>query len=127
MKANAIKPTTVDEYIAAFPEEVRKSLQTLREAIRAEAPQAEETIKYRMPTFTLHGNLVHFAAYKHHIGLYPTSSPMAAFQDELSAYRTTTGAIQFPIDVPLPLPLIRRIVAYRVRESTQKSEAASNG
>jgi uncharacterized protein YdhG (YjbR/CyaY superfamily) len=127
VKTNATRPTTIDEYIAAFPEEVRKILQTLREAMRAEAPQAEETIKYGMPTFTLHGNLVHFAAYKNHIGLYPTSSPMEAFKDELSAYKTSRGAIQFPIDRPLPLPLIRRIVAYRVRESTQKSAATSKG
>lgn len=114
---------TVDAYIAAFPEEVQVKLQALREAVRAAAPEAEERISYRMPTFTLHGNLVHFAAFARHIGFYPAPRGIAAFQQELSRYKGAKGSVQFPLDEPLPLELISRIVAFRVAENREKAAA----
>ncbi|HJR78421.1 MAG TPA: DUF1801 domain-containing protein [Anaerolineales bacterium] len=108
---------TMDEYIDAFPEDVRQILSELRQTIREAAPDAEETISYQMPTFTLNGNLVHFAAFEHHIGFYPTPSGMEAFKKELSGYKGAKGSVQFPIHEPLPLPLIRRIVEYRIQEN----------
>ena len=107
---------TIDAYIAQFPDAVQELLQQLRETIRAAAPRAEEAIRYGMPTFRLNGNLVHFAAYAKHIGFYPTPSAITAFQKELAPYASSKGAVQFPLDRPLPLPLIRRIVRFRVRE-----------
>jgi uncharacterized protein YdhG (YjbR/CyaY superfamily) len=112
---------TIDEYIAAAPEAVRSTLQALRKAIREEAPDAEEAIKYSMPTFVLNGNLVHFAAMKNHIGFYPTPSPIEAFAKELAQYKTSKGAIQLPITEPLPFPLIRRIVRSRVKDMREKT------
>lgn len=114
--------TTIDEYIAAFPEDVRKVLNQLRQAIQATAPEAEETISYQMPTYTLHGNLVHFAAFKHHIGFYPTPTGIEAFQKELAPYKGAKGSVQFPLDQPLPLPLIRRIVQYRMKENLERKQ-----
>ena len=114
---------TIDEYIDTFPEEVRQRLRAVRQVIRETAPEAEETIKYRMPTLTFHGNLVHFAAFKDHIGLYPTTSPMEAFREQLAGYKTAKGTIRFPMDQPLPLPLIREIVEFRVRENAEKQRA----
>jgi uncharacterized protein YdhG (YjbR/CyaY superfamily) len=108
---------TIDEYIGAFPEDVQRILNELRQTIRKAAPDAEETINYQMPTFTLNGNLVHFAAFKNHIGFYPTPTGIEAFKQELSRYKGAKGSVQFPIDEPLPLPLIRRIVEYRVKEN----------
>lgn len=113
---------TIDEYINSFPKEVQDRLQTFREIIKEEAPEAKETIKYRMPTFTLHGNLVHFAAFKNHIGFYPTPSSMIAFEKELSSYQTAKGSVQFPLSQPLPLPLIRKMVEFRVKEDLAKNE-----
>jgi uncharacterized protein YdhG (YjbR/CyaY superfamily) len=113
--------TTIDEYIDTFPEDVRSRLQTLKQAIKEIAPEVEEAIKYQMPTFVLHGNLVHFAAFKHHIGFYPTPSGTETFKKELSSYKTAKGSIQFPIDQPLPLPLIRKIVKFRVKENLERS------
>jgi uncharacterized protein YdhG (YjbR/CyaY superfamily) len=113
---------TMDEYIDTFPENVRKTLHELRRTIKEAAPQAEETINYQMPTFTLHGNLVHFAAFKNHVGFYPTPSGMEAFKKELSGYKGAKGSVQFPIDHPLPLPLIRRIVEYRVKENLERKQ-----
>lgn len=107
---------TIDEYINTFPEDVQQLLNGLRQTIREAAPEAEETINYQMPTFTLNGNLVHFAAFKNHIGFYPTPGGIEAFKKELSAYKGAKGSVQFPIDQPLPLALIRRIVKYRVKE-----------
>lgn len=95
-------------------------LQTLRRIIKEEAPEAKETIKYRMPTFTLNGNLMHFAAFKNHIGFYPTPTPIAVFSKELSEYKKSKGVIQFPINQPLPLPLIRKIAAFRVKENIRR-------
>ncbi len=115
---------TVDEYIHSFPDEVRTRLQHLRQAIKAEAPEAVEAMSYQMPTFKLQGkNLVHFAAFKNHIGFYPTPSGMEAFRNELSAYKTAKGSVQFPINRPLPLPLIRKIVAFRVKENAEKNKS----
>lgn len=113
---------TMDEYISTFPEDVQRILNELRQTIREVAPEAEETINYQIPTFTLHGNLVHFAALKNHIGFYPTPSGMEAFKKELSAYKGAKGSVQFPIDQPLPMPLIRRIVEYRVKENLERKQ-----
>jgi uncharacterized protein YdhG (YjbR/CyaY superfamily) len=114
---------TIDEYIASFPEPIQERLQTLRQTIREEAPQAQEAMKYAMPTFILHGNLVYFAAWKHHIGFYPITAEMEAELDELAAYNTSgKGTIQFPYDQPLPLPLIRQLVAFRVRENIRNKD-----
>lgn len=111
----------IDNYIALFSEEVQEKLKKLRATIKAAAPGAIEKISYQMPTFYLNGNLVHFAAYKNHIGFYPTPSGIEYFKDELFAYKTSKGAIQFPIDQPLPLELVTRIVWFRVVENQQKA------
>jgi uncharacterized protein YdhG (YjbR/CyaY superfamily) len=113
----------IDEYIAGFPEEVQVKLNKIRQTIREAAPEAQETIKYRMPTYTLNGNLVHFAAYVHHIGFYPTPSGIESFEAELSAYPRSKGAIQFPLDRPVPYDLISKIVKYRVEENFKKAQA----
>ncbi len=114
---------SIDEYIATFPEEIQAILETLRATIRAAAPDAVERISYQMPTFALHGNLVHFAAFKQHIGFYPTPSGIAAFQQELAAYESAKGSVQFPINQPLPLDVIRRIVEFRVAENLSRARA----
>ncbi|MCX6554203.1 MAG: DUF1801 domain-containing protein [Candidatus Aminicenantes bacterium] len=118
MENNKIK--SMNEYIVAFPKDVRKILRELRAAIKAVAPGAGETISYGIPTFFLNGNLVHFAAYKKHIGFYPTSSGIRTFKKELSPYKTSTGTVQFPIDKPLPLALIKKMVRFRVVENKKK-------
>ncbi len=112
---------TIDEYIAMFPEDIQAKLSELRAAIAAEAPQAVENISYAMPTFYLEGNLVHFAAFKHHIGFYPAPTGIEKFRQDLSAYKVSKGAVQFSLDQPLPLDLIRRIVRYRVGENLKKA------
>ncbi|MCU0276733.1 MAG: DUF1801 domain-containing protein [Acidobacteria bacterium] len=114
-------PGTIDEYIKTFPKDVREKLQGLRRTIHAAAPGAEETIGYGIPTFDLKGHLVHFAAYANHIGFYPASSGIRAFRKELSSYKTSAGTVQIPIDKPLPLALIRKIVRFRVAENTKLS------
>ena len=119
-------PKTIDEYIAGFPPDVQVILEKMRLTIRKAAPDAEEKISYQMPTFTLKGNLVHFAAFKNHIGLYPTSSGTQAFRKELSVYEGAKGYIRFPKDKPLPLTLIRKIVKFRVAENIKRAEAKSN-
>jgi uncharacterized protein YdhG (YjbR/CyaY superfamily) len=113
---------SIDEYIATFPEEIQKILQELRAVIKAAAPEAVEKISYQMPTFDLKGNLVHFAAFKHHIGFYPTPGGIEAFKDELSVYQGAKGSIRFPLDQPMPLELIRKIVKLRVAENLKKAE-----
>jgi len=113
--------TTIDAYIAAFPEEIQEKLQRLREVIRAAAPEATEKISYQMPTFYLNGNLVHFAAFKHHIGFYPTPSGTEHFQKELSTYKTSKGTVQFPLDQPIPYDLVIKMVNFRVAENNQKA------
>jgi uncharacterized protein YdhG (YjbR/CyaY superfamily) len=114
------KYETIDEYIAAFPANVGNLLQKMRQTIHEAAPEATEAISYQMPTFKLNGNLVHFAAFKNHIGFYPTASGIERFKTELSPYKWSKGAIQFPLDKPLPLELVKEIVAFRVREASQK-------
>lgn len=113
---------SIDEYIATFPKETQKILNELRATIKESAPGAEEKISYQMPTFFLNGNLVHFAAYKSHIGFYPTPSGIEAFKKELSKYEGAKGSVQFPIDKPMPLKLINKIVKYRVAENLKKTK-----
>lgn len=113
---------SIDEYILQFPLEIQGILKKLRLVIKEAAPEAEEKISYQMPTFSLYGNLVHFAAWKNHIGFYPTSSGMNAFKQELSEYKGTRGSIHFPLTKPLPYELISRIVKFRVTENIKKSQ-----
>lgn len=116
------KPETIDAYIADFPEPVQQLLQEVRATIRAAAPEAAETISYQIPTFTLNGKyLVHFAAFKNHIGFYPGPSGLLAFKDALSAYAGAKGSVQFPINQPLPLEVIAGIVKYRVQEDLERA------
>jgi uncharacterized protein YdhG (YjbR/CyaY superfamily) len=116
----SIKAKNIDEYIAAFPDDVQKKLQQVRAAVRKAAPEAEEAISYAIPTFKLNGNLVHFAAFKNHIGFYPSPRGIEAFKKELSAYEGGKGTIQFPLDKPLPLSLISKIVKFRVRSNRER-------
>lgn len=113
---------SIDEYIRLFPEHVQKKLKEIREAIKEEAPQAEEKISYQMPTFFLNGNLVYFAAYAKHIGFYPTSSGITAFKNEIAKYKNAKGSVQFPIEEPLPIKLIKKIVKFRVKENIGKKK-----
>lgn len=113
---------SIDEYIRCFPEHVQKKLVELREAIREQAPQAQEKISYRMPAFFLDGALVYFAAYSKHIGFYPTASGINAFKSNLSKYKNSKGAVQFPLEEPLPIGLIKQIVKFRVAENTKKEK-----
>jgi uncharacterized protein YdhG (YjbR/CyaY superfamily) len=122
MESNKVGFISIDEYIATFPEEIQKILEELRATIKAAAPEAEEKISYQMPTFALKGNLVHFAVWKNHIGFYPASSGTEAFKHELSIYEGSKGAVKFPIDKPLPLKLISKIVKFRVAENLKKAE-----
>ena len=112
---------SIDEYIESFPSEVQDVLQKLRQTIRKAAPEAEETISYRIPAFRLNGYLVYFAAFKNHIGFYPTSSGIRAFKKELSQYSVSKGTVRFPVGKPLPLTLISKIVKFRVAENLRKT------
>ena len=114
------RPKSITEYINAAPKEARKKLREMRACIRASAPGAKESLKWGMPAFSYGRILVAFAAHKHHIGFYPTSSAVRAFANDLSKFATARGSIQFPLEKPLPLPLIRKITAFRVRESIEK-------
>jgi uncharacterized protein YdhG (YjbR/CyaY superfamily) len=122
MKAEGSVTKTIDEYIEGLPKAVQRNLSELRSTIRKAAPDATEKISYRMPTFYYNGNLVHFAAYERHIGFYPTPSGIVEFQDELKKYHTSKGAIQFPIDEPVPLELVTRIVKFRVAENAKRKK-----
>ncbi len=113
---------TINEYIAGFPEEIQPILELVRNTIKKAAPEAEECISWRMPTFKQNGNIVHFAGHKNHIGLYPGVSGIETFKDELSDYKTSKGAIQFPLNKPMPLKLITKIVKYRVIENKKMAE-----
>jgi uncharacterized protein YdhG (YjbR/CyaY superfamily) len=113
-------PQDIDEYIAGFPEDVQEILEKLRMTIREAAPEAEEAIKYRMPTFTLKGNLVHFAAFKKHIGFYPAPRGIEEFKEELSVYKGAKGSVQFPLGEPIPYDLISRIVKFRARNNLEE-------
>ncbi len=117
------RPTTIDAYIATFPPPVQQLLQQVRATIAQAAPAAQEAISYQMPTFKLHGNLVHFAAYTKHIGFYPTSTGIANFKQDLAAYKSSKGAVQFPLDRPVPHALIRKIVKFRVQENEARAKA----
>jgi len=119
MNENKTQFSNIDEYIALFPEEIQEILTKIRKIIIENAPEASEKISYQMPTFFLNGNLIHFAAFKHHIGLYPTPTGIDAFKEELSKYKGAKGSVQFPLDQPIPYDLIKRIVIYRVEESTK--------
>jgi uncharacterized protein YdhG (YjbR/CyaY superfamily) len=121
MKADQKTPRTMADYIAGFPHEVREILQTFRKTIRKAAPGAEETISYGIPCFTLDGNLVHFAAFKKHVGFYPRSTAIAKFKKELSAYEVSKGTIRFPLDKPLPAGLISKIVKFRAKENRERA------
>ncbi len=125
MESNKVRFNSIDEYIATFPEEIRTILQEIRETIKAAAPDAKEKISYQMPTFDLKGNLVHFAAFKNHIGFYPTPSGIEAFKEELARYQGAKGSIRFPLDEPMPLDLITRMVKMRVAENLRKAELKS--
>lgn len=120
-KAAGGSPQTIDEYIAEFPRNVQKQLQLIRATIKRAAPDAKEAIKYRIPTFVQSENLVHFAAFKNHIGFYPTPSGIEAFKAQLSVYKGAKGSVQIPIDKPMPLRLIDRIVRFRLQEVHAKS------
>jgi uncharacterized protein YdhG (YjbR/CyaY superfamily) len=111
---------TVDEYIAAFPENVKSILQELRQVIRSAAPEAQEVISYKMPAFKLNGLLLWFAAFKNHIGFFPKASAIEAFEKELSGYEVSKGTIRFPLDKPIPFDLVRKIVKYRLKENLSK-------
>ena len=123
MKSTRTTYTTIDEYIATFPADVQAILQKVRATIRKSAPGAEEAIKYQMPTFVLNGNLVHFAAFKNHIGFYPVPSGIEKFKKELSVYQQGKGSVQFPLDRPIPYALIGKIVKFRVKENLEKAKS----
>ena len=123
MRTDRTAPKNIDEYITGFPPDVQVILEKIRATIRKAAPGAEERISYQIPTFTLKGNLVHFAAFKKHIGFYPTPSGIAKFKKELSAYESAKGSVQFPLDQPIPFALISRIVKFRVKENLDRAAA----
>jgi len=112
---------TIDEYIKTFPRDIQKILETVRQTIKKSALKAQEAISYQIPTFKLNGNLVHFAAFKNHIGFYPGSKAIKDFQKDLVKYKSSKGAVQFPIDKPMPLSLIQKIVKHRVKENSIKT------
>jgi len=123
METNQTSPTTIDQYITGFPEDIQAILQKIRAVIQAAAPDAQEAISYAMPTFKLEGNLIHFAAFKNHIGLYPTPHGIEMFKEELSAYAGAKGSIRFPLDQPIPYDLIGKIAAARVQDNLAKAAA----
>ena len=112
----------MEEYIGQFPLQTQTLLTELRNTIKQYAPEAQEIISYNMPAYKYKGMLVYFAGYKNHIGLYPTASGVKVFEKELAKYKTSKGAIQFPLDKSLPLPLIKKIIKYRVKENEKKEE-----
>lgn len=120
MKRAAAEATTIDEYIQGFPPDVQQKLAAMRTTIKKAAPEATEKMAYGVPTFVLNGNLVHFAAFTHHIGFYPAPSAITRFQKELKKYKSAKGSVQFPLDEPLPLDLVSIIVKFRVGENSKK-------
>ena len=115
------KPVDIDEYIDGFPKDIQKMLELVRETIKKTAPDAKETISYAMPAFTLNGrNLVYFAGFINHIGFYPAPVGMEAFKQELSGYKTGRGSVQFPLDKPIPLELIAKIVKFRMNYNVEQ-------
>jgi uncharacterized protein YdhG (YjbR/CyaY superfamily) len=123
MKDKKGPPENIDEYIAGFPDDIQEILEKLRMTIRNAAPEAEENINYAVPTYKLNGNLVHFAGYKKHVGFYPTPSGVEKFKKELSGFETGKGSVKFPLDEQIPYDLIAEIVAFRVRENSNKASA----
>jgi uncharacterized protein YdhG (YjbR/CyaY superfamily) len=123
MKRSDEMATTIDDYIAGYPPEIRKRLSAMRATIRKHAPKAEERISYRIPTFYCGGNLVHFAAFDRHVGFYPGASGIAAFKKALASYKSAKGSVQFPHSEPLPLDLVGEIVRFRVAEQASKHAA----
>jgi uncharacterized protein YdhG (YjbR/CyaY superfamily) len=123
MRTNQTAPKNIDDYIARYPQDVQAILKKIRTTIRKAAPDAEETISYQMPTFTLKGNLVCFAAFKKHIGFYPVPTGIAKFKKELSVYKQGRGSVQFPFDRPIPYGLISKIVKFRVEENVKRAKA----
>ena len=117
------KIATVEEYIEGFPEDVQEILQKVRSTIKTAAPAAAEVISYQIPTFVLHGNLIHYAGYKNHIGLYPGPSVIANFKDELSEYKQAKGTVQFPLHRPIPYTLIKKITAFSVKKNLEKNRS----
>lgn len=122
MKADKSTSNVIDEYIAQFPADVQKILQKVRKTIRNVAPDAQEKINYGIPTFTLNGNLVHFAGFKSHIGFYPTPSGIEKFKKELSKYEGAKGSVKFALDQPIPFDLIKEITEFRVKEQIAKGK-----
>jgi uncharacterized protein YdhG (YjbR/CyaY superfamily) len=120
MVMNKQTPKNIDDYVDRFPKEVQELLEKMRRTIKKAAPTAKETISYGIPSFTLDGNLVWFAAFKEHIGFYPGSSAVIAIKKELSAYKGAKGSVQFPLDEPLPLALVSRIVKFQVKRNLSK-------
>ena len=127
MKAKQQQPTTIDEYIADFPPNVQPHLEKVRAAIRKAAPDAEEAIKYSMPTFVLNGNLIHFAGWTNHIGLYPGSKPIEVFKNELAKYELSKGTVKFPLDKRIPYGLIARITKFCVKRNLEKAGKYTKG
>ncbi len=123
MEPSNTTPQTIDEYIAGFPPDIQEILEKVRATIREAAPDAEETINYQIPTFTLEGNLVHYAAFKKHIGFYPAPSGIEKFGEELSKYEGAKGSVKFPLEQPIPYDLIGEIVKFRVGENLAKAGA----
>src|SRR5262245_47805380 len=123
MKTTQTTPKTIDEYIAGFPKDVQKTLEKIRLTIRKAAPGATEAISYQIPSFKLNGYLIYFAAYKNHIGLYPAPRGAAEFKKELAAYEGGKGTVRFPLDEPIPLDLITRIVKFRVKKNLENAKA----
>ena len=120
MAMKSVAAGNIDEYIAGFPAPIQQLLEEMRATIRKAAPAAQEAIKYAIPTFTLNGNLVHFAGYAHHIGFYPAPSGILEFKKELAGYESAKGSVRFPLDKPLPLALVAQIVKFRVAENMGK-------
>jgi uncharacterized protein YdhG (YjbR/CyaY superfamily) len=123
MPTSRTAPRSIDEYISGFPGDVQEILGRIRNTIRRAAPDAEEAIRYQMPTFILNGNLVSFAAYKKHIGLYPAPTGTKRFNEELSVYRSAKSTVRFPLDKPIPFDLITQIVKLRLKENLRRVEA----
>ena len=119
MRTERKAPKDIDEYMAGFPNEIREILQKIRMTIRKAAPDAEETIKYQIPTFTRKANLVHFAAFKKHIGFYPPAKGDEKFKNEISVYEGANGNLRLPLDKPIPYALISKIVKLRVMENLE--------
>jgi uncharacterized protein YdhG (YjbR/CyaY superfamily) len=124
MKKKRAKAANIDEYIATYPPAVQARLELIRETIRKTAPEARERISYQIPTFSQCGNVVHFAAYEHHIGFYPGASGIKHFKKHLTKYASAKGSVQFPLDRPVPLGLVAKIVRFRVKENLAKYATA---